>query len=144
MKFQEKLTDLRKANELTQEQLAEKLNVSRQAVSRWESGDSAPDMYNLQAISKCFGVSTDYLINDDYNDEDDTPIAKTKNNEINQVKIRNKRMHLIAGLCFVVAWICSLFSLSFAVSGTQLVLSAIACGTTAMSAIIQFVCYFQK
>lgn len=145
MKFQEKLTNLRKENGLTQEQLAEKLSVSRQAVSRWEAGDSAPDMYNLQAISRCFGVSADFLINDDYTDDEDTPLAQTKNNEIAQVKKSNKHMHLIAGICFVVACVCFGISVCcFAENDTQLIIFAMGCGMTLMSAMIQFVCYFQN
>ena len=51
--------------DLTQEQLAEKLNVSRQAVSRWESGSALPDASNIRQLSKVFAVSADYLLNDD-------------------------------------------------------------------------------
>jgi len=50
MKFNENLKYLRKEAKLTQEQLAEKLNVSRQAVTKWESGQSLPDIQNLKEI----------------------------------------------------------------------------------------------
>ena len=144
MRFQEKLINLRKANRLTQEQLAEKLSVSRQAVSRWEAGDSAPDMYNLQAICRHFGVSADYLINDDLTSENDTPLAQKKDNEIQQEKQNRKNMHLIAGVCFVIAWMCAVYGLINAEIGIQLLLSAISCVLTAVCAAIQFVCYFRK
>ncbi|MBR5265098.1 MAG: helix-turn-helix transcriptional regulator, partial [Clostridia bacterium] len=55
MTFSEKLLDLRKSRGMSQEELAEKLEVSRQAVSRWEQGSAMPDMINLSKISKLFG-----------------------------------------------------------------------------------------
>lgn len=62
MDFSEKLLTLRKANNLTQEQLAEKLEVSRQSVSKWESGQAAPELEKIIAISAIFNVTTDYLL----------------------------------------------------------------------------------
>ena len=64
MTFSEKLYTLRKSKGLSQEQLAEKLNVSRQAVSKWESAAAIPETEKLIAISDFFGVSLDYLIKD--------------------------------------------------------------------------------
>ena len=58
----EKLYALRKSRGLTQEQLAEALGVSRQAVSKWESGASEPELASLRAISAFFGVSLDSLL----------------------------------------------------------------------------------
>lgn len=63
MQFNETLVKLRKEKGYTQEQLAEKLNVSRQAVARWESGDTAPDVYILKNLSEIFGVSADSFLN---------------------------------------------------------------------------------
>lgn len=65
MKFNEKLTILRKKNGLSQECLADKLGVSRQAISRWELGSTKPDAENLLQLSNLFGVSLDYLLHDD-------------------------------------------------------------------------------
>ncbi len=64
MIFADKLIDLRKKNGWSQEELAEKLNVSRQAVSKWESAQSVPDMGRIIQLSELFGVSTDYLLKD--------------------------------------------------------------------------------
>lgn len=64
MKFCDKLQKIRKENNVTQEQLADKLNVSRQAVSKWESGTAYPDTEKLIQISKIFNTSLDDLIND--------------------------------------------------------------------------------
>lgn len=64
MVLYEKLTLLREERGLTQEELAEELNVSRQAVSRWETGASFPSTENLGYLSQFFQVTVDYLLND--------------------------------------------------------------------------------
>ena len=64
MVFSEKLQILRKNKGLTQEELAEKLGVSRQAVAKWESSLVYPDIYNLIQISNLMNVSVDYLVKD--------------------------------------------------------------------------------
>lgn len=58
----ERLQALRKSRGLSQEQLAEQAGVSRQAVSKWELGESQPDLDKVLALSEFFGVSTDYLL----------------------------------------------------------------------------------
>lgn len=65
MSFAEKILSLRTAARLSQEGLAEKLDVSRQAVSKWESGVTLPETDKLIYISNMFGVSLDYLLKDD-------------------------------------------------------------------------------
>ena len=62
MEFNNKLYELRKQKVFSQEELANRLNVSRQTVSKWEVGDSAPDMEKLVAIGDLFGVSLDGLV----------------------------------------------------------------------------------
>lgn len=64
MKFGEKLSFLRKQQDMTQQELAERLGVSRQAVSRWERMTSDPSTENLICIGKLFDVSVDSLLND--------------------------------------------------------------------------------
>jgi len=83
-KLPEKIISLRKERCLTQEELAELLNVSRQAISRWESGTALPDAANLLQLSRLFGVSSDYLLNDDYLSDSDLP--KVKENSENNLK----------------------------------------------------------
>lgn len=61
----DKIMELRKKNGWSQEELAEKLGVSRQAVSKWESAQSAPDTQRILEMSRIFGVSTDYLLKDE-------------------------------------------------------------------------------
>jgi transcriptional regulator with XRE-family HTH domain len=62
MEFNNRLYQLRKQKGFSQEELANRLNVSRQTVSKWEVGDSTPDMEKLVAISDLFDVSLDMLI----------------------------------------------------------------------------------
>lgn len=62
MNISEKILSLRKAHDLTQEQLAEKLDVSRQSISKWESGQAMPEVDKLTALSDVFHVTTDYLL----------------------------------------------------------------------------------
>ena len=62
MDFNNKLYELRKQKGLSQEELANRLNVSRQTISKWEIGDSTPDLETLVAISDRFGISLDELV----------------------------------------------------------------------------------
>lgn len=62
MKLGQKIAELRKKSGLSQEALAEKMNVSRQAVSKWESNQSIPDIEKIVDLSELFGVTTDYLL----------------------------------------------------------------------------------
>ena len=64
MEFNNKLYELRKQKGFSQEELANRLNVSRQTISKWEVGDSTPDMEKLVAISDLFGISLDELVLD--------------------------------------------------------------------------------
>lgn len=67
----DKITDLRKKNGWSQEELANQLGVSRQAVSKWESAASIPDLDKIIKMSNIFGVSTDYLLKDSFGEEKD-------------------------------------------------------------------------
>ena len=66
----EKITMIRKENNLTQEQFAEMMNVSRQSVSKWELGTDYPDTEKLIRISKLFSCSLDYLLKDEVEKKD--------------------------------------------------------------------------
>ena len=65
MELNEKLISLRKKNKLTQAQVAEALDVSRQAISNWETGAVLPSTDNLIALSRLYQVPADHLLNDD-------------------------------------------------------------------------------
>ena len=64
MTLGEKIKEARKAAGLTQEQLAQKLIISRQAITKWEADKGIPDTQNLKTLSKLLGVSVDYLLDD--------------------------------------------------------------------------------
>ena len=61
--FQDNLISLRKLNNLSQEELADRLNISRQTLSKYETGESLPDIEKCKAIADIFGVSLDDLVN---------------------------------------------------------------------------------
>ena len=65
MRLTEKLTRLRKEHGFSQLDLAERLSVSRQAISKWEVGTAVPTTDNLRVLSELYGVSIDYLLSDD-------------------------------------------------------------------------------
>ena len=66
MGFSEKISLVRDHYRLSQEEMADKLNVSRQTISKWESGISYPEVDKLITISEIFGVSIDYLLKENY------------------------------------------------------------------------------
>lgn len=70
MIFADKLIKLRKKSGMSQEEFAEKMNVSRQSVSKWESAQSVPDLEHILKIADMFGVTTDYLLKDELEDEE--------------------------------------------------------------------------
>lgn len=100
MNFPEKLQKLRKERGWSQEELANRITVSRQAVSKWELGTAVPDTDNIVQLSELFGVTTDYLIKDGLDSDEDIPaVARTAE------KVKNaeqSRQLLIAGIITLV------------------------------------------
>lgn len=86
----DKIIRLRKKNGWSQEELAEKMNVSRQAVSKWEGAQTIPDLEKILRLSTLFGVTTDYLLKDELEDEEftadfsDSTVKKVSLEEANQ------------------------------------------------------------
>lgn len=74
MKLQEKILYLRKKSGYSQEALAEKLGVSRQAVSKWENGDADPEISKLKMLAELFHVTTDWLLSDQSPQEENPPV----------------------------------------------------------------------
>ena len=99
MTLSEKIVSIRKAHGWSQEDFAEKLNVSRQAISRWENGTALPDAQNVLQISKLFGVTTDYLLGH---------TVITKPNIINQIK---KHTGTISFILYMVLLIIFLYNM---------------------------------
>ena len=94
----DKIIRLRKKNGWSQEELADKMNVSRQAVSKWESAQSIPDLEKILQLGTLFGVTTDYLLKDEIEDEEfsnddssDTTVKKISIEEANTYLEQRKR-----------------------------------------------------
>ena len=78
MEIGKKIMDLRKKNGLSQEELAEKVGVARQTISKWELGETSPDLKQSKELSNIFNVSLDELVS---NDIHNILIEKTSNTE---------------------------------------------------------------
>ena len=96
MNFSEKLLTLRKAKNLTQEQLAEKLDVSRQSISKWESGQATPETEKIVALSIIFDVTTDYLLKTSEIDDLSVKTGILEKQQQNML-IREQKQHQILG-----------------------------------------------
>lgn len=93
MNLPQKIYELRKTNGMSQEQLAEKINVSRQSISKWESGESAPELERLIELSRVFDVSTDYLLLP--SDVDELKIKTERlENQQNDLKAKFQKEHI--------------------------------------------------
>ena len=107
MIFADKLIELRKKNGWSQEELAERLNVTRQSVSKWEGAQSIPDLDKILMLAQIFGVTTDYLLKDEilemqsvsandgvtagYRDEPAEPVRKVSMQEANDFLAAKER-----------------------------------------------------
>lgn len=109
MKLSEKIIQLRKVNSWSQEDLAEKLDISRQAISRWENGTALPDSNNLLQLSKLFNVTADYLLNEDYTSDNDIPCLKEASESLDAQKKNYGKLSLIASIAFLLGAIAWLF-----------------------------------
>ncbi len=108
MKLSEKIIQLRKVNSWSQEDLAEKMDVSRQAISRWENGTALPDANNILQLSKLFNVTADYLLNEDYTSDNDIPCLKEAYESLDEKKKDYGKVSLIASIAFIIgafAWL---------------------------------------
>ena len=115
MMLGEKLQKLRKARGWSQEELAGKIEVSRQAISRWESGETLPDAANLLKLSDLFGVTSDYLLRDE---ETGSSISTTVIEKPSQTKkfgiaFWGKVMMICSISCFAIIWLLSTFIKSY-------------------------------
>lgn len=110
MTIYDKLVQLRKRKGWSQEDLAEKLDVSRQAISRWENGSALPDADNLRQLSHLYGVSTDYLLNDEYESDDDLPRVKSVEATLNNTIKEKQIFLLVAAVAFILAAIAFLIA----------------------------------
>ena len=144
MELHDKIVKLRKMRLWSQEELAERLDVSRQAISRWENGTALPDAQNILQLSKLFEVTTDYLLNDDYESDKDLPAVQSAQRETEALYIKKKHLHLVAAVCFAVSTFCSLIGVVSSGNNIQLGLSCFMLALCAGNSVAQFVLYFKK
>lgn len=114
MRFDEKLIHLRKKNMLSQEGLAEKLNVTRQTVSKWELGQTKPDMDKLVEMSKLFDVSVNDLTDDNVFLES----AEEKNINKKENKSNNGGNRKIILYILIIIFIASVTTLSYRIASS--------------------------
>lgn len=126
MTIGEKLTKLRKEKNLTQEQFAEILHVSRQSVSKWEHNTAYPDTEKLIRISKLFECSLDYLLKDEIEQMDENLLAASEAAKMDRI-----RASVLTYFSFppIFGWIVGIFSLRFQLNNQrnkkQMLLSAV-------------------
>ncbi len=117
MKLADKLIELRKEKDWSQEEFAEKLDVSRQAVSRWENETALPDAQNILRISKLFNVTTDYLLNEDDEGKTNDPTTETAESKTEKTTplVQKKKPpygYLILVICLVIVAACAIIKIS--------------------------------
>ena len=95
------IADLRRKSGMTQTQLAEKLNYSDKAVSKWERAESVPDIAVLKAIADTFGVTVDYLITSEHEDIAMQEVAKDPHEESKRLR----KHWVIAGMSMLLVWL---------------------------------------
>ena len=105
MEIGKKIMDLRKKNGLSQEELAEKVGVARQTISKWELGETSPDLKQSKELSKIFNVSLDELTD---NDIKNILVEKTSNTEKLAGLVLKVSKWL--GVCFLVTLIIDIIS----------------------------------
>lgn len=88
----DKIVKLRKRNGWSQEELANKIDVSRQAVSKWESASAIPSLEKILQLSELFGVTSDYLLKDEIEDEEF--VDKTNDLEIKRISIEEANHYI--------------------------------------------------
>lgn len=126
MSIGQRISELRKYNALSQEYVAERLGVTRQAVSKWETDLSAPDTYNLIALAELFGVSVEYIATGKQTEQPRPP--ETQQTKLQQSEVPQTPVHSKIGVQKIIGFIllgAGLLSLIFGVllSGILLFLS---------------------
>lgn len=98
------IAELRREHDLTQLQLAEKLNYSDKAISKWERGESIPDVAVLVEIAKIFSVSLDYLVTEDHAEDQLKTDEELRHKEATR-KIIDKNHRAITGISIEAVWL---------------------------------------
>lgn len=102
MNIGKNLVTLRKAKTLTQEDLAEELKVSRQAISKWELGTSRPDIDNIIKLSKLFSISIDELVNNEIVKTEAISIDVKPNDKKHEILVWVRRLMIVIMILFII------------------------------------------
>ena len=100
----EKIINLRKKNGWSQEELAEKLGVTRQSISKYEGAQSIPDLYKILKLSEIFGVTTDYLIKDELEEEEYAPSQMHENESESDRSVHKVTMEMANEYLQIIDW----------------------------------------
>ena len=121
MEIGNKINQLRKLSGMTQEQLAEKLNVSRQTISKWESDSTSPDLESIVKISRIFHVSLDDLLKEGEAGAANKTDEQITLEDLMKINLHNRKMTLllISGLIFIMVSILN-FAYVIALQSTTL------------------------
>lgn len=111
MKLAEKIQQLRKQNNFSQEELADKLGVSRQSISKWESEMSMPEIDKIVQLSELFGVTTDFLLKDEFDFSQNTASCYQNDKPVSSRKKLRIQIAFtciaLSGISLFVIWILS-------------------------------------
>jgi len=122
MKFGENLKKLRKQKKMSQEDLAERVNVSRQSVSKWETGDAYPEMNNILELCKIFNCKINDLVHKDMSDID----SLDKEIIMNVVKFNEKEQKTMKGICKTISIISKIIKVCAIIGIVAIIISMIA------------------
>ena len=143
MMLGEKIHQLRKRQCMSQKELASQLTVSRQAISKWELGESVPDTENVVQLSKLFGVSADYLLNDDIESDMDIPVIRENNDKLKKKYNRVLLWVLSIGIIAVVYLVLREF-ISYEISNSILIAGVVVVCVGASYLVVLAIKVYQK
>ena len=127
MKFGDNLKQIRKSKNISQEDLAERLGVSRQSVSKWETGENYPSMFNIMCLCDIFKCKINNLVHEsmpEFNSLDEEikmSVVKFKENEQKKMKGFTKALYIVSKIAKAFSVIGIVFSLLFVIGGAVVV-----------------------
>lgn len=127
MKFGDNLKQIRKSKNISQEDLAEKLGVSRQSVSKWETGENYPSMFNIMCLCDIFNCKINNLVHESMSDinsldeEIKMSVVKFKENEQKKMKGFTKVLYIISNIAKHVCFVMTILMIIITIAGAVIV-----------------------